>query len=218
MRLATAVVVVLLGACGTEEGSTSGSLTREPGECSEVEVHVLGSVEADDGGGGGGGGGDSGGSTVILKRPGHHILVLSGYKSINWDVQVSNGAILDGVYAVGYEPQHVTTNVRTKINTESTMTGGAGAWGYKYPASDTSALLKLTSIRVAHHATSFHGCFSSKRWEIGENMAVTSDCTSATASYQTYDAVIDCDGDNTCGEDGDGDGDSGDGAGDGSLY
>jgi len=126
--------------------------------------------------------------------------------------------VLDGVYAVGYEPQHVRTNVHTQVNTESTMTGGAGAWGYEYPAKDTSALLKLSSIRVARHATSFHGCFASTSWVIGENMAVTSDCAGPNTSYKTYDAVIDCDGDNTCGEDGDGDGDTGDGAGDGSLY
>jgi hypothetical protein len=208
MRLATAFIVVLLAACGTEEGSSSTSLTREPGECSDVEVHVIGVSD----------GGDDGSSTVVLQRPGHHILVLSGYKSIDWDVQVSNGAVLDGIYATGYEPQHVRANVRTQINTESVMAGGAGAWGYKYPATDTTALLKLASIRVARHATSFHGCFASSKWVIGENMAVTSDCGTATSSYETYHAVIDCDGDNTCGQDGDGDGDEGDGAGDGSLY
>jgi hypothetical protein len=208
MRLASAFIVVLVAACGVDEGSSSESLTRVPGECSIVEVHVIGEN----------GPGDDGSSTVQLQRPGHHILVLSGYKSVNWDVQVGNGAVLDGVYAVGYEPQHVRTNVHTQVNTESTMTGGAGAWGYQYPAKDTTALLKLSSIRVARHATSFHGCFASASWVIGENMAVTSDCAGANTSYKTYDAVIDCDGDNTCGEDGDGDGDTGDGAGDGSLY
>jgi hypothetical protein len=215
MKTGCAFVVLLLAACGTEEASGSGSLTRAPGECSDVEVHVIGVNGESDGSTGSGSGGDT---TVILQRPGHHILVLSGYHSISWDVQVSNGALLDGVYAVGYEPQQVRANVRTQIDTESTMEGGAGAWGYEYPAKDTTALLKLTAIRVARHATSFHGCFTAKRWVIGENMAVTSDCTDATSSYQTYDAVLDCDGDNTCGQDGDGDGDAGDGSGDGSLY
>jgi hypothetical protein len=173
-----------------------------------VEVHVIGVND----------GGESGASTVSLERPGHHILVLSSYKSVDWSVQVSNGAVLDGVYAVGYEPQHVRTNVQTQVNTESTMQGGAGAWGYRYPATDTNALLKLASIRVARHATSFHGCFASDHWVIGKNMAVTNDCASAVQSYKAYDAVLDCDGDNTCGQDGDGDGDTGDGSGDGSLY
>jgi hypothetical protein len=191
-----------------------------------VEVHVIGVNEGGPSGTATTDGGDTTGSTdtgdgstgVILQRPGHHILVLSSFKANDWNVQVSNGAVLDGIYAVGYEPQRVHTNIHTQINTESTMQGGAGAWGYRYPASDTAALLKLTSIRVARHATSFHGCFAGSQFVIGEDMAVTADCATATSSYKTYDAVLDCDGDNTCGHDGDGDGDVGDGSGDGALY
>jgi hypothetical protein len=176
-----------------------------------VEVHVIGVSD----------GGDSGGSTVVLERPGRHILVLSSELANAWNVEVKGEAKLDGVYAVGIGPQKVTANVRTKINTESKMEGGAGANGIAYPDAKTDALLKLASIRVARHATSFHGCVSASKWVIGENMAVTSDCNgvSATSSgYTQYNAVLDCDGDNTCGEDGDGDGDTGDGGGDGSLY
>lgn len=180
-----------------------------------MEVHVIGVSDGGDGGGGdtGTGGGEG---TILLARPGHHILVLSAYETVNWNVQVQGEAKLDGVYAVGYFPQHVTANVKTQINTESKMEGGAGATGYKYPDSATDALLKLTSIRVARHATTFNGCARASQWVIGENMAVTSDCD--TPTYTQYNAVLDCDGDNTCGSDGDGDGDTGDGSGDGSLY
>ena len=207
MRLVSATLFVLLGACAGENTSSSTSLTRIPGECGEVEVHVIGISD----------GGDNGGSTVVLERPGHHILVLSSYEANTWNVQVKGEAELDGVYAVGYYPQKVVTNVAAKINTESKMEGGAGATGYKYPDTATDALLKLTSIRVARHATSFHGCATATRWVIGADMAVTSDCAGG-ATYTQYNAVLDCDGDNTCGSDGDGDGDTGDGSGDGSLY
>ena len=208
MRLASAFLFMSLAACASEDLSTNESLTRNPFECSDVEVHVL-SVDE--------GAGDAGDdSTVILRRPGHHILVLSSRLANTWNVKVEGEAILDGVYAVGHEPQKVVTNVRTKINTESGMTGGAEAWGYQLGAKNTEALLKLASIRVARHPTSFHGCFAAKNWTIGENMLVTSDCPQL--SYQQYDKVLDCDGDNTCGSDEDGDGDTGDGAGDGSLY
>lgn len=210
MKLVSASLLLLLVACSSEESSSSTSLTREPGECGEVEVHVIGVGEVSPGGE------DGGGSTVILSRPGRHILVLSSQDANTWNVQVKGEAVLDGVYAVGYEPQKVFTNVKTKISTESKMEGGAGANGYVYPDVKTDALLKLVSIRTARHPTSFHGCFSASKWEIGENMAVTSDCGGTT--YTQYNAVLDCDGDNTCGEDGDGDGDTGDGSGDGSLY
>jgi len=153
---------------------------------------------------------------VILSRPGRHVLVLSSHYANNWNVQVQGDAQLERVYAVGYEPQKVTSNVRTAINTESKMEGGAGANGYEYPSTSTDALLKLASIRIARHATSFNGCMSASKFTIGEDMLVTSNCS--TGTYTQYAAVLDCDGDNTCGQDGDGDGDSGDGAGDGSLY
>lgn len=213
MRLASAFVFVLLAACSSEQSSTSSSLTRDPYSCSDVEVHVIGTRDVNPGDGGSG----SGGSTVILSRPGHHILVLSSYAANTWNVQVQGTDVhLDGIYAVGHEPQKVIANVKTQINLEDGVDGGADANGYRYPSTATAALLKLASIRVARHATSFHGCFAASKWVIGENMATTSDC--ADGSYTQYDTVLDCDGDNTCGTDGDGDGDTGDGSGDGSLY
>jgi hypothetical protein len=203
MKSAGIVAMLLFAAC---TGDATSSLSRAVGECGEVEVHVVGVSD----------GGDNGGSTVILSRPGRHILVLSSYYANNWDVQVQGEAKLDGVYAVGYEAQKVHTNVTTRINTESKVEGGAGAYGYEYPASTTNALLKLTSIRVARHATSFNGCFSATNFSIGEDMVVASNCEAS--SYTQYAAVLDCDGSNECGSDGDGDGDTGDGAGDGALY
>jgi hypothetical protein len=217
MKVASALLFVSLAACTSDDVSSSTSLTRLPGECGEVEVHVIGVSEVDPGDGGGGPSED--GSTVVLTRPGRHILVLSSYRENVWNVQVQGEAKLDGIYAVGYEPQTVTANVRTQINTESKMEGGAGANGYIYPDVKTEALLTLSSIRTALHPTSFHGCFSASRWTIGEDMTVTSDCgTGTNESYQQYNVVLDCDGDNTCGSDQDGDGDTGDGWTDGALY
>lgn len=200
MRLASAFTFMLLAACSSEQSSSSTSLTREPGECSDVEVHVIGVSD---------GGGDS---EVVLARPGHHILVLSAYEATTWHVSTQNGAKLDRIYAVGHNRQKIVTNATTKITTESAADGGADATGYIYPDHGTDGLLKLASIRVERHATSFHGCFKASKWTIGEDMAVTSDC--ATSVYTQYDAVTDCDGDNECGEGG-GDG-SGSGGGDGS--
>jgi hypothetical protein len=192
MKCASTVALVLLAACSSEQGSSSSSLTREPGECSEVEVHVIGVRD----------GGEQ--STVVLARPGRHILVLSSYESTHWTIDVRPGATLERVYAVGHDPQKVTANVATKIMTESAMEGGAGPTGYRYPDRSTESLLKLASIRVDRHATSFHGCYQASRWTIGEDMAVTSDCAAGT--HQQISAVLDCDGDNLCGDGGGGDG------------
>jgi uncharacterized membrane protein YgcG len=215
MNRALIAAALLLAACSSETSTSSTSLTREPGECSDVEVHVIGVSD----------GGDTGAGTVILARPGHHILVLSSFAQMHWTVDVKPDAVLDEVYAVGHYTQSVSTNVTTKVMTESAVSGGADANGYQYPDKNAVALMKLAALRVARHPTSFHGCFSASHWTIGENMAVTSDC--ATAAYTQYDAVIDCDGDNECGGGGSGDGDGdggggggggGSGGGDGSLY
>ncbi len=203
MKSASYFALVLLAACGSEQSSSSSSLTREPYECSDVEVHVIG-IEGIDVATEGDG---DGGSTVVLARPGRHILVLNAYDETTWNVEVKNGAILERVYAVGHYPQHVKTNVTTKIETESAMEGGADVNGYSFPDRGTEALLKLASIRVDRHATSFHGCVSASRWTIGENLAVSSNCAAGT--YTQYDAVTDCDGDNECG-DGSGGGSDGD--------
>jgi hypothetical protein len=211
MKRVSTLVFVLFAACSSEQSTSSTSLTREPGECSDVEVHVIGVSD-------GGSGGDS---NVILSRPGHHILVLSAFQEMRWTVDVKPGSTLDKVYAVGHYKQRVTTNVGTNIMTESEVEGGAGANGYMYPDKGSVALMKLAALRVERHPTSFHGCFAASHWTIGENMAVSSDCESG--AFTQYDAVIDCDGDNTCGDDGGGgggEGGSGSGSdgGDGLVY
>lgn len=207
MRCASTLAFVLLAACSSEQSSSSSSLTREPFECSDVEVHVIGVFDP----------GDS--STVILRRPGRHILVLNAHEQGTWNVRVENGAVLEKVYAVGHHPQIVKTNVQTRVEIESAVEGGPDVVAFEYPSRDANALLKLASIRVARHATSFHGCYGASTWTIGENLATTSDCAAGT--YTQYDAVTDCDGDNLCGDDGGDDGGSGSGSGgggDGNLY
>jgi hypothetical protein len=211
MKRSSMIPFLLLAACGTEDGATSSSLTRAVGECSDVEVHVIG---VSDGGGA---------STVILARPGKHRLVLTAYEATTWNIEVKPGAELEQVYAVGNGVQKVNTNVQTSILTESAAEGGPGATGYEYPNTQTVSMMKLAALRVGLHPTSFHGCYAASHWEIGENMAVSSDCGAGT--YTQYNAVIDCDGDNTCGEDGEpgtGTGGTGSGGGtgggDGSLY
>src|SRR3954447_13494112 len=103
--LVSTFTTLLVAACSSEQSSTSSALTREPGECSDVEVHVIG---VNDGGGSGGSTGE--GTTVILDRPGHHLLVVSAFNETRWTIDVKPGSTLDTVYAVGHYPQHVITS------------------------------------------------------------------------------------------------------------
>jgi hypothetical protein len=200
MRIASTLALLVLAACGAEEGSSSSSLTRVPGACGDIETHVIGVWD---------GGGDS---TVTILRPGEHVLVLSAHEATNWHVELGAGATLAHVYLVGYHKQTVTgVPAGVDIISDSADAGDPYAVGYKYPNHDTQSLLTLEAKRTHHDATSFHGCYAATNWTIGEDMAVTSDCVTGQA-----DAVTGCGGDGgTCGNHGGSDG-SGGGTGSGS--
>ncbi len=207
MRIAPFVAVVLLAACGSEDGSTSSALTRPPGACGNTETHVIGQWDGNADPGGGGGGGDT---TVILARPGNHVLVMSAYEATTWHVQLMPGAVLEHVYVTGYHAQKVEgvpAGVDVLIQTHDS--GDPYAVGYQYPNHDTQSLLTLVS-KVTHHTpTSFHGCHSASQWYIGEDMGVTSDCVETQA-----DAVTGCGSDSgTCGNHGGSDSGSNSGSG-----
>ena len=215
MKIATCVALALLAACGSEEGSSSASLTRAPGVCGSIETHVIGEF---DGGTGGGG------TTVTILRPGKHVLVLSGHEANTWTIELGPKAELVHVYAVGYHKQTVKgVPAGVDIKTDSMDEDGVYANGYQYPNHDTQSLLTLAAKRTGHDATSFHGCHTVSSWTLNEDMSVTSDCATG---YTQADAVTGCGTDTgTCGHTGsdgsdgggDGGGGSGSGGGDGEI-
>lgn len=178
MKLAL-VALVLAAGCGTDDSSSTGSLTREVGECGDFETHVVGVYQpfTPDGGSGG----DDGNGTILINvnRPGNHTLVVSAYARANWKIVASNGAKVTDVYAVGRYAQNVSAPSGAHVTRESEAEGGAMACGYSWPGNstcDTKSLLRLASVRLNKHATSFHGCYSASTFTIGEDMGVTSDC------------------------------------------
>ena len=196
-------IALLAAACGTEQGSTSSSLTRAPGECGGFETHVIGVYDSPPD------------STVVVTRQGKQALVLSAHGPTTWHVKVAPGAVLEHIYAVGYHAQKVDAPPGIDVITESHDDGGADANGYIWPSADARHLIELVAARVHHDATSFHGCERATTWQIGADMSVTSDCATASNEKQ-YDVVLSCDpnggGDGTCGS-GSGEGGSGSGSG-----
>lgn len=165
------IALVFAAACGTDDSTNTDSLTRAVGECGPYETHVLGVFEPwpDQGGGDG---------TILINvnRPGHHTIVVSAHEAAKWKIVASNGAKVTDVYAVGMAKQNVIAPAGTNVMTEAP---GTEACGYTWPGGadcDTKGLLKLTSIRLNKHPTSFHGCRKASQFTIGENLAVTADC------------------------------------------
>ena len=192
MKLALAALV-LAAACGTEDTSSQESLTRSVGECGPNETHVVGVWEPWPDGGGTGG--DDGNGTILIKvdRPGNHSIVVSAHEAATWKIVPSNGAKITNVYAVGKYKQNVIAPAGAKVMTESDAEGGAMACGYSWPGNgtcDTKGLLKLASIRLNKHATSFHGCYRASTFTIGEDMAVSSDCVSLERSGDAQSDIV----------------------------
>lgn len=188
MKLAL-VALFLAAACGTEDSSSSTSLTRLPGECGDVETHVFGVAELPDDG-------DSSDPVILrVERPGKHAIVVSAEVAATWKITAAPGAEIVQVYAVGRGKQTVIAPAGVEVITESEAEGGGWACGYSWPGGegcDTKQLLRLASIRMNRHATSFHGCYAAREWTIGEDMTVTSDC--ATGHVQS-DIITRCDAD-----------------------
>jgi hypothetical protein len=190
MRISSAVGLLLLAACGSEEGSSSSALTRPPGACGDIETHVIGEW------GGDGDTGSGGDSTVILERQGHHVLVLSAHDATSWHIQTMPGAVLEHVFVTGYHAQKVDgVPAGVDVVMQTHDDGQPYAIGFQYPNHDTQSLLTLTSAVMHHDPTSFHGCHTAGQWVIGADMGVTSDCATVQA-----DAVTNCGHDTgTCG-------------------
>jgi hypothetical protein len=176
----------LLAACASNEGTSTASLSQEPGQCGELETHVFGIHGA-----------PGGEVTIHVDRPGHHALVVSAKVATKWTIVARGEAVVDGVYAVGMERQTVDGPDTMKVETDSADDGGPGACGYTYPydgrGCDTEQLLKLTSVITQHGATSFHGCASASTFTLAEDMTVTSNCDIPLAEFAS------CLGPDSCG-------------------
>lgn len=179
---------LLAAACGTDDSTTMDSLTRAVGECGPAETHVVGVLEPS---------ASDGTIYVNVDRPGNHTLVVSSHAAASWKITTSNGAHVTEVYAVGMAKQQVSAPSGANVIVED---AGTQACGYTWPGDgtcDTKGLLRLASVRLNKHATSFHGCRQASTFTIGEDLGVTADCASGErASGAVLKSIITrCDAD-----------------------
>lgn len=192
MKLAATLGLTLsmFAACTASEGTSSSSLTQEPGNCGSVETHVIGIRE-----------GFHGAASVHIKRPGKMALVVSAREDTVWTITTDPGVELEAVYAVGMYHQTVKAPEHVRVVSESKEDGDPYACGYTYPQQgtdcNTDGLLKLVEKRV-HPVTSFHGCYQGSVWSIEDNLAVIGNCNGDAGPVQT-DMVQGCDGEDSCG-------------------
>jgi mannonate dehydratase len=82
-------LTVALGACAADEGSSSSSLTQEPGNCGSIETHVIGIRE-----------GFQGSASVHIKRTGKHSFEETAHPSDRGDIDVR--AVLSALHDTGF--------------------------------------------------------------------------------------------------------------------
>jgi hypothetical protein len=190
MKIAThlaALALASLTACGTsDEGTSSYSLTQEPGNCGAIETHVFGIQ-----------GVPGGRASVHIARPGKHAVVVSAYDATTWTITAGPGVELEAIYAVGYEKQTIVGPRGVPAVAESKVQGDPYQCGYGWPESggpecNTEELINLVEKRV-HAVTSYHGCASATSFTLGADMAVDA----VGCDQQSY--VQNCDGEDSCG-------------------
>jgi hypothetical protein len=180
----------LLVACTSSEGTSATALEQEPGNCGSLETHVFGEFRAPDGL-----------ATVRISRPGTHAIIVTGYEPIEWTITTEGGAELEAIYAVGVKKQTVHAPPGVQVVSEYKQSGDPYGCADGYPLSspgcDTKNLMDLVEHRV-HAITSLHACHEATHWELGSNMAVTSDCGTLEGKEQ-QDMVKGCTGEDSCG-------------------
>jgi hypothetical protein len=194
MNIVTGLLLAGLGAsvvaCTANEGSSSTSLTQEPGNCGSLETHVFG-IHSTPGGR----------VKVHIDRPGAHAVVLSAYEATTWTVTAAPGVTIEAIYAVGVHRQTIVGPAGVPAVAESRDQGDPYQCGYGWPSSgpecNTAELINLITHRV-HAVTSFHGCYDADAWTLGEDLHVTASCNSDRIEEQA-DFVQNCDGEDSCG-------------------
>jgi hypothetical protein len=221
MKCLAAVLLATAIGCSGSGVDTKELIGPDVGTCGPTEYHVFGVYEAPPDPSGGGGGGIQ----IYLDRPGKHVVVVSAYKETTWHFNVSNGAILEKVYAVGYSDQHVDVSQvpnAVKIESDSESTTGAYGCGYSWPYNgegcDTGNMLRLAAVRVGHEFNSYDGCHTTGTITLDEHMHAYSDCTTSYDTLPKNHFIVDCGGETegSCGYEGGGEG-SGSNSGGGST-
>ena len=194
MKIATylaAFACASLAACGTsDEGTSTYSLTQEPGACGSLETHVFGIHSSYDGK-----------AKIHISRPGSHAIVVSAHEATTWTITADPGVTIEAIYAVGVHRQTIVGPRGVPAVAESKDQGDPYQCGYEWPASttpecNTEELINLVEKRV-HAVTSFHGCYQANQFELGANLAVTSSTCDGGAGQTDF--VQNCDGEDSCG-------------------
>jgi hypothetical protein len=106
---------------------------------------------------------------VKLDRPGKSVLVLSTYGAVEWNIDVAEGATLEGIILNGYEESRVNAPKGVPV-LQYSIEGNGEYLGtsHDWPSYPTTDLVDKAEIITGLELTSFRGCYGSDLFEIDE--------------------------------------------------
>jgi hypothetical protein len=114
---------------------------------------------------------DRGPVTVRLNRAGRSVLMLSAESPVEWNVEVADGATLEGIITNGFygegtvnAPEGVPVLSYSLDKDDETF----GGYGHEWPSYETSNLIEAAEIVTGLELTSFRGCRASESFDIDE--------------------------------------------------
>ena len=141
------------------------------GNTDDTQLHVIGIYSAAAGlyHGEDSPGVDFGPVNVKLERPGKSVLVLTAYDSVEWNVEVAEGATLEGIVLSGYYEARLNAPEGVPVLRYSYEGGGESlGTGIQWPSYDTTDLVDKAEIITGLELTSFRGCYASDLFVIDE--------------------------------------------------
>ena len=105
-----------------------------------------------------------------VNRAGKSVLVLNSHNAVSWNVQVAEGATLEGIVVASYYESSVNAPegvpvLQTSFEKDSTIFGD---YAYSWPSFRATDLVDAAELETGLELTSFRACGSSESFQIDE--------------------------------------------------
>jgi hypothetical protein len=107
---------------------------------------------------------------VQVNRSGKSVLMLNSYNAVTWNIQVAEGATLDGIVVSSYYESSVNAPEGVPVVKYSFEKDLAifGDYGYAWPSFHATELVDAAELETGLELTSFRGCAASASFQIDE--------------------------------------------------
>lgn len=154
----TAVVEPVILDCDTASGYAIDRWQAE--SAGETQLWLAGIYQTDSGGREH----PMGEAEVTFDLPGRHVLALSSYEPVTWNVRVGPETRLEKIVVVGYLDQEVRVDPSVPVEIVEGSACGY-SWPYNGQGCDTDRLVEIVEREAGLPLTRFDGCYDASRFQ-----------------------------------------------------